>query len=147
MYFDWVEEALCKTVPEETVEKLFFPSKSYSKQSIRHEMRSICAQCPVQPQCLQHSQSRIDEFYIYGPWGGLTEREIRILRHLELPRLSMNLEKINLDSQSLARKLASRTYRDSKDHSKYQAEIQPFIERFLIWRSQSTKPKHTELVS
>lgn len=39
--------------------------------------KSICAQCPVRPECLGEAVDRGERF---GIWGGLTPEELRLLR-------------------------------------------------------------------
>jgi len=66
----WRESAVCaQTDPE-----MWFPDKG---GSIRLAKR-ICASCPVTAPCLDYA---LDHGMRHGVWGGLTERERRLLRH------------------------------------------------------------------
>lgn len=62
----WRDEALCREVDLE----LFFPRKG------ERPARSICARCPVQPECLDEA---LDARIRWGIWGGTTERDRRKL--------------------------------------------------------------------
>jgi len=65
---DWTERALCAEVDPE----IFFPEKG---GSVRAPKR-ICAGCEVRAECLQDALDRRESF---GIWGGLSERERRVL--------------------------------------------------------------------
>lgn len=52
---------------------MFFPPKGPSPK----EAKAVCARCPVRQECLDYSMEANEKF---GVWGGLTERERRILR-------------------------------------------------------------------
>ena len=65
----WQANALCaQTDPE-----AFFPEKGGSTR----EAKKVCRMCEVQQECLVYAL-RLDERY--GIWGGLSERERRILK-------------------------------------------------------------------
>ncbi len=65
----WRESAVCaQTDPE-----MWFPDKG---GSIRLAKR-ICASCPVTAPCLAYA---LDHGERFGVWGGLSERERRLLR-------------------------------------------------------------------
>lgn len=65
----WQELALCaQTDPE-----AFFPEKGGSTR----KGREICQRCPVARECLTHALANHERF---GIWGGLTERERRVLQ-------------------------------------------------------------------
>ena len=49
---------------------LFFPS---SREETQHAL-SICASCPVRPECLDYALETGERF---GIWGGLTEKKRR----------------------------------------------------------------------
>lgn len=76
---DWALRAACALspdAPEETValvDEIFFPKRGGN--AIR--ARAICADCPVQTECLEYSLSF---GHLDGVWGGHTERERRDLR-------------------------------------------------------------------
>ena len=65
----WMADALCTEVDPDA----FFPEKGGSTK----EARAVCAECPVQAECLAYAL-RNDERY--GIWGGLSERERKKLR-------------------------------------------------------------------
>ncbi len=65
---DWRDLALCAEVDPE----LFFPDKGESSRPAKR----VCASCPVRAECLQDALDRHEQF---GVWGGLTERERRVL--------------------------------------------------------------------
>ena len=66
---DWHDDALCaQTDPE-----AFFPEKGGSTR----EAKQICHRCPVRTECLADALASDTRF---GVWGGLTERERRVLR-------------------------------------------------------------------
>jgi WhiB family redox-sensing transcriptional regulator len=68
----WMRRALCRQVDPET----FFPHAS--SETACREAKSVCAACPVQPECLDWALTNREEF---GIFGGKTERERRrILR-------------------------------------------------------------------
>ena len=65
---EWQERALCaQTDPE-----AFFPEKGGSTT----EAKRICLGCEVRAQCLDYALSNHERF---GIWGGLSERERRLL--------------------------------------------------------------------
>lgn len=76
---DWRDRARClQTDPE-----LWFPEKGTRTGEFA---KRICAQCPVQRQCLDYalnSTERLD-----GIWGGMTETERRKLRLGQFARAS-----------------------------------------------------------
>ena len=63
----WVTKALCRTAdPEE----LFVSGKAQRKAAV------ICRHCPVVTECLADA---LDNHMEFGVWGGLTERQRRLL--------------------------------------------------------------------
>jgi WhiB family redox-sensing transcriptional regulator len=67
---EWQEDGNCRRYVG-VVE--FFPTRGESA----HDAKAVCAACPVQEQCLDFAMRlRIT----HGVWGGLTERERRLLR-------------------------------------------------------------------
>jgi hypothetical protein len=65
---DWRDRALCAyTDPE-----IFFPDKGESTRPAR----KVCAGCEVSAECLQDARDDNERF---GVWGGLSERERRVL--------------------------------------------------------------------
>lgn len=63
---DWMTDGLCaQTSPDE-----FFPEKG---QTTRHA-KAICAECPVQRECLDYALANGERF---GVWGNTSERERR----------------------------------------------------------------------
>jgi WhiB family transcriptional regulator, redox-sensing transcriptional regulator len=64
----WQDSALCvQTDPE-----AFFPEKGGSVR----QPKAICRRCPVVAECLDYALEHGERF---GIWGGLTERERRLL--------------------------------------------------------------------
>jgi WhiB family redox-sensing transcriptional regulator len=62
----WMADGKCRDLPPE----VFFPSDGVGVEVARR----ICADCPVQEQCLEYAlYHRID----HGVWGGASERERR----------------------------------------------------------------------
>jgi WhiB family redox-sensing transcriptional regulator len=64
----WRDRALCAQVDPE----LFFPDKGESPRPAKR----VCASCEVRVECLQDALDRREPF---GIWGGLSERERRVL--------------------------------------------------------------------
>ncbi len=64
----WPDRALCAEVDPE----LFFPDKGESPRPAKR----VCASCEVRAECLQDALDRRESF---GIWGGLSERERRVL--------------------------------------------------------------------
>lgn len=67
---EWQSDALCA----ETDLEAFFPEKGGSTR----QAKAICASCDVKAQCLEYAMSGDGERF--GIWGGLSERERRVLR-------------------------------------------------------------------
>jgi WhiB family redox-sensing transcriptional regulator len=65
----WVVFGACRDADPE----LFFPT---SRESIDKAI-SICASCPVQPECLDYA---LDAGERFGIWGGVTEKSRRNVR-------------------------------------------------------------------
>lgn len=66
---DWTDLALCQyTDPE-----VFFPEKGQATAPAKR----ICTRCPVTEQCLTYALAGDER---HGIWGGLSERERRLLR-------------------------------------------------------------------
>lgn len=66
MSTDWMAKGSCRDQPA----ALFFPSDGVGVEIARR----ICADCPVQAECLEYAlENRID----HGVWGGASERERR----------------------------------------------------------------------
>jgi WhiB family redox-sensing transcriptional regulator len=62
----WLLQALCLGVDPD----LFFPERGASTR----EAKTVCAACPVRPECLDYAIENGEKF---GIWGGLSERERR----------------------------------------------------------------------
>jgi WhiB family redox-sensing transcriptional regulator len=77
---DWMAQGRCRDMAP----SIFFPSDGLGVQAAQ----KICAQCPVQDQCLEYAlEQRID----HGVWGGRSERERRrILRRRRVVALSVS---------------------------------------------------------
>jgi WhiB family redox-sensing transcriptional regulator len=66
----WMADGLCaQTDPD-----AFFPDRGESPRLAR----SVCAACPVRPECAAWALDRGERF---GIWGGMSERERRAIRH------------------------------------------------------------------
>ena len=65
----WRELAACRS----TDQGVFFPERGESAGPARQ----VCSACPVRQPCLDYA---ITNRIAYGVWGGLTERERRVLR-------------------------------------------------------------------
>jgi hypothetical protein len=65
---DWRGRALCAQVDPD----IFFPDKGESPAAAKR----VCASCEVRAECLQDALDRGERF---GVWGGLSERERRVL--------------------------------------------------------------------
>jgi len=72
----WRARAACRG-PETA---LFFPPTHAERRDERdareRRAKSICVQCPVREDCLQHA---LHTGEAHGIWGGLTESERRVL--------------------------------------------------------------------
>ena len=62
---DWTVAAKCKGMAD-----AMFPEADQKRA------RQVCADCPVRLQCLAEA---LDDRIQYGVWGGMTERERRVL--------------------------------------------------------------------
>lgn len=71
---EWVKAAACRDLAPE-IKELFFPERGEDA----HEVKAICAACPVQPECLHFALSTNETD---GIWGGLAPRERRRIRRL-----------------------------------------------------------------
>lgn len=69
---DWHRDALCTGATD-----LFFPKLGASTRHIEY-CKAICAQCPVQTECLDTAMSMPND--LYGIFGGKTPRERRAMR-------------------------------------------------------------------
>jgi WhiB family redox-sensing transcriptional regulator len=65
----WMDKAACKDMDRE----VFFPLTV--AESLK--ARRVCYECPVRRECLEYA---INDPYIYGVWGGLTEKQRRRVR-------------------------------------------------------------------
>lgn len=64
----WRESALCaQTNPE-----MFFPASGYPGLPDMKSAKSVCARCPVRPECLHEAMETNME---HGIWGGMTRFE------------------------------------------------------------------------
>jgi WhiB family transcriptional regulator, redox-sensing transcriptional regulator len=64
---DWRHAARCR---HDDPEALFVPGAR------QRDVREICHRCPVRTECLAHA---LDNRVEFGVWGGMTERERRVL--------------------------------------------------------------------
>jgi WhiB family transcriptional regulator, redox-sensing transcriptional regulator len=65
----WRDRVACRGTDPDP----FFPERGESADPARQ----ICARCPVRQPCLAYA---LDNGITHGVWGGLTERERRVLR-------------------------------------------------------------------
>lgn len=65
----WRDKAACRGADSD----VFFPERGESADPARQ----VCARCPVRQPCLVYA---IDKGIAHGVWGGLAERERRVLR-------------------------------------------------------------------
>jgi WhiB family redox-sensing transcriptional regulator len=73
----WCDRAVCAEVDPE----LFFPDKGEPSRPAKQ----VCAVCEVRAYCLQEALDRREHF---GVWGGLSERERRVLLARPVPARS-----------------------------------------------------------
>lgn len=71
---DWRDLALCAQTDPDS----FFPGKGESPRPAKR----VCAACEVRTECLQYALDRGERF---GVWGGLSERERRVLARQPSP--------------------------------------------------------------
>lgn len=70
---DWALKGDCIGVPD-----LFYPEgESEGYQPMIQRAKKICAGCPVKVECREHALTSPEE---HGIWGGLTEKERRMVR-------------------------------------------------------------------
>ena len=79
----WRQDALCRDLEPE----LFFPEPTtcgngaaIQRAEGEEFAKSLCAQCPVQTQCLSHALAHDERF---GVWGGFSEAERRTMQRRE----------------------------------------------------------------
>ena len=102
----WRDKAACRGADSD----VFFPERGESADPARQ----VCARCPVRQPCLVYA---LDEKIAHGIWGGLTERERRVLRvprqrasRRERDRVVMAAEAAGYSRQEIARTIGlSRT--------------------------------------
>lgn len=71
---DWRQEAACKGLDPD----LWYPERG----DLLVMAREVCARCPVRGECLDFALTEGEKF---GVWGGMSERERRILRAKRRP--------------------------------------------------------------
>lgn len=71
---EWYPRALCAQTDSDS----FFPEKGGSAR----EAKRTCLACDVRVQCLQYALDNDEKF---GIWGGLSERERRLLKRRARP--------------------------------------------------------------
>lgn len=73
----WRVDAECRGADQ----SLFFaPRRGVSRDNV--SAKELCDRCPVREECLEYA---LRTGQLYGIWGGMTERERRVLRR-GLPR-------------------------------------------------------------
>lgn len=70
----------------------WFPMSQDVAKARREASRAIavCTTCPVRPDCLEFSLRHAHDAGAYGVWGGLVERERRIVRRKWLSGASVS---------------------------------------------------------
>lgn len=68
----WQIDALCRTDDAARLAIFFTGSGSNIGPA-----RDICEHCPVQAECLEHALNQPE---LFGVWGGLSQRELKVLR-------------------------------------------------------------------
>lgn len=74
LYPAWATSGLCAQSDPES----FFPERGHAAEAAK----KVCATCPVQELCLDYALVNGEQ---YGIWGGLSERERRLLRSEKKP--------------------------------------------------------------
>lgn len=64
----WAETAACRQLKN--------PDEMFAQGAAQHRVKNLCNQCKVRNDCLAEALDSRTEF---GVWGGMTERERRIL--------------------------------------------------------------------
>lgn len=82
---EWFAYALCAQADPDA----FYPEKGGTTR----EAKRICQVCPARPECLEYALARNERF---GIWGGLSERERRLLRRGRQPRPAEDGTAVNL---------------------------------------------------
>lgn len=72
---DWQKRAACKGLTE-----LFFLGRGESCGAVKHPARTVCADCPVNAECLEWSLKMGPTVTRYGIWAGLNGHELIALR-------------------------------------------------------------------
>lgn len=68
----WIKQGACREVGRDS--SWWFPSSVGDLQHAAVAM-SVCRQCPVQADCLEHAMSAPE---LHGIWGGLMEKDRRV---------------------------------------------------------------------
>lgn len=69
----WTEHAACVGIDPD----IFFPPNGGEAFKSSARAKAICATCPVRSDCLDYA---IRERITHGIWGGLTEKDRRVVR-------------------------------------------------------------------
>ena len=91
---DWVTRSACKGLDP----TIFYPSTD--DEAV--EAKAVCAECPVQGDCLEHAIGNREH---NGVWGGATERERQriIRRRRRLRAMGASTEGVGLEALGVAR--------------------------------------------
>lgn len=73
----WRVEAACEGADNQ----VFFPGKGEGGR----KAKAICVKCVVRPECLEYAMKTNQPF---GIWGGMSERERRLLRRERLKQFA-----------------------------------------------------------
>ena len=101
----WRDRATCHGADPD----LFFPERGESADPARQ----ICARCPVRQPCLGYA---LDNSITHGVWGGLAERERRVLRptRQRASRRERDRAIVAADAAGYTRPEIARTFRLSR---------------------------------
>ena len=88
--FSWKQKANCLGIDPD----LFFPERGVSSA----QAKSVCRGCVVKEECLEYALQNGEKF---GIWGGMSERERRVLRRERRLLRHQNVVAINSDRQAI----------------------------------------------
>ena len=88
--FSWKQEANCLGIDPD----LFFPERGVSSA----QAKSVCRGCVVKEECLEYALQNGEKF---GIWGGMSERERRVLRRERRLLRHQNVVAIRSDRRAI----------------------------------------------
>lgn len=68
-----MNDALCARLDAGTADRIFYPERGQTGKAAR----KLCGRCSVRVECLDYAISTKEGF---GIWGGLSERERRVVK-------------------------------------------------------------------